>query len=252
MDFCNLKGKKIIVTGASSGLGRAICIKLSNLGATVFLVARDEDRLVATMKNMNGDGHKLIPFDLNNFNDYEQLFEILKPHGCLSGLVHFAGIRKTLPIRSTKVNDLKEIFNINLFAFMELVRFFSKKNTVHHDGASIVVASSVLSLRGAAALAGYSASKAAVDGAVRCFACELASKKIRVNSIAPGHVETEMNLAVRKQISEEAYEYIIKSHPLGIGRPADVANLVAFLISDEARWITGAVIPIDGGFSARS
>ena len=252
MEFCNLKGKNILVTGASSGMGRAACIRLSNLGATVFLVGRDEQRLAATMENMQGGLHTIIPFDLCNFNDYEQLFEIIKPHGHLSGLAHFAGIRKTLPIRATKVNDLKDIFNINLFAFMELVRFFSRKNYAQPDGASIVAVSSVLSLRGAAALAGYGASKAAIDGAVRSFACELASKKIRVNSIAPGHVETEMNLAVKQTISEEAYEQIIKSHPLGIGMPEDVANLVAFLISDEARWITGAVIPIDGGFTARS
>ena len=141
MEFCNLSGKKIIVTGASSGLGRAACIRLSNLGATVFLVGRDKERLAATMKNMRGDFHTIIPFDLCNFSDYEQLFEIVKPHGHLSGLAHFAGIRKTLPIRTTNVNDLKDIFNINLFAFMALVRFFSRKNCAHPDGASIVAAS---------------------------------------------------------------------------------------------------------------
>ncbi|MCD6401334.1 MAG: SDR family oxidoreductase, partial [Anaerolineales bacterium] len=118
-------------------------------------------------------------------------------------------------------------------------------------GGSIVVASSVAALRGTPALTGYGASKAAVDGAVRSLACELASRKIRVNSIAPGHVETEMNLKVKETLSKEAYEQIVKSHPLGIGQPFDVANLVAFLLSDEAKWITGTTIPVDGGFSVK-
>jgi len=253
MIFCDLTGKKILVTGASSGLGRATCILLSKLNATVCLVARNQEKLEETKAQMAGQGHIVMPFDLQNFENYSDFFEnIVNQIGRLNGLVHFSGIRKTLPLRIMKIDDIKAIFEINFFSFVELVKFFTKKNITSTEGGSIVVASSVLSLRGAAALTGYGSSKAAVDGAVRPMACELANRKIRVNSIAPGHVETEMNLAVQQTLSEEAFEQIIKCHPLGIGQPIDVANLVAFLLSDEARWITGTTIPIDGGFTVRS
>ena len=252
MRFCDLSGNKILVTGASSGLGRATAILLSKLNATVCLIARDEQKLEGTRIQMIGHDHIVMPFDLHDFAHYNDLFEnTVNKIGKLNGLVHFAGIRKTLPLRAIKPTDIKEIFEINFFSFVELVKFFTKKNTICADGGAVVVASSVLALRGASAMTGYSSSKAAIDGAVRSMSCELASRKIRVNSIVPGHVETEMNIAVQQTLSEEAFEQIIKSHPLGIGQPLDVANLVAFLLSDEARWITGVAIPIDGGFTAR-
>lgn len=251
MFFCDLTGKNILVTGASSGLGRATSIVLSKLGARVCLLARDQSRLEDTKTQMSGQGHIVMPFDLENFETYQNFFEtIINQMGKLNGLVHFAGIRKTLPLRVMKINDVKAIFEINFFSFVELVKFFTKKNVCTEKGA-IVVASSVLALKGAPAMTGYSASKAAIDGAVRSMACELASRKIRVNSVVPGHVETEMNIALRNTLSEDAFEQIIRNHPLGIGQPEDVANLVAFLLSDEARWITGASIAIDGGFTAR-
>lgn len=253
MNFCDLTGKNVIVTGASSGLGRATCIVLSRLNASVCLIGRDEVRLKDTASQMEGSGHQVVSFDLCDFNKYDEIFKyIVENMGKLNGLVHFAGIIKTLPLKVLKLNYLREMLEINLCAFIELVKFLTKKSVVVSDGGSVVVASSVSSLRGAPALTGYGCSKAAVDGAVRSLACELAAKKIRINSVAPGYIETEMNLAVKKTLPEEAYEQIVKSHPLGVGQPSDVANLVGFLLSDEARWITGATIPIDGGFTARS
>jgi len=252
MKFCDLAGKNIIVTGASSGLGRVTSILLSKLNARVCLIARDKHRLEETASQMKGNRHIIVSFDLCDFTKYKNIFNHIVQHiGKLNGLVHFAGTRKTLPLRVIKIDSLKEIIEINLYAFIELAKFFTKKSIIHNEGGSMVAASSVAALRGAPALTVYGASKAAVDGAVRSLACELAPKKIRVNSIAPGHVETEMNLKVKETLSEEAYEQIIRSHPLGVGQPFDVANLVAFLLSDEARWITGATIPIDGGFSVR-
>jgi len=253
MNFCDLDGKKIIVTGASSGLGRATCIALSRRGATVCLVGRDEHGLDETYSQMDGKGHVSLSFELEKFNEYKSKFKIITDQlGRLDGLIHFAGIRKTLPLNVLKIDSLHKMIQIHLYAFIELVKFFSKKTVVSPEGGSVLVASSVVALRGASALTGYSCSKAGVDGAVRSLSCELASKKIRVNSIAPGHVETEMNLTVKKALSDEAYNEIIKSHPLGIGQPEDVANLAVFLMSDESKWISGATIPIDGGFIARS
>jgi len=253
MQFCDLSKKKIMVTGASSGLGRATCLTLDSLGATVCLIGRDDKRLSETLDQMDKKNHIAIQFDLRHFTEYKNKFQYIVEHiGKIDGLIHFAGIRKTIPLKVLKIDSLHELIEINLYSFIELVKHVSKKAFVSGDGASVVVASSVLALRGAKALTGYGSSKAAVDGAVRSLACELAPKNIRINSICPGHVETEMNLEVKKTLSDDAYNQIVKSHPLGIGQPDDVANLAAFLVSDESRWITGATIPIDGGFTARS
>ncbi len=249
----NLAGKKIIVTGASSGLGSATAIKLSHLGAKICLIGRDKQKLEDTRSLMKDNDHLLLPIDLCDFEEYDSFFEkIINSFGKLDGLVHFAGIRKTLPLKVMKLNDLKEILDINLLSFFELVKYFTKRNNVNEGGAVIIGISSVMSLKGASALSGYGCSKAALDGAVRSLACELAGRNIRVNSIAPGFIKTPMNEEVMKTIPKEAIDKIIAAHPLGIGKPEDVANLAAFLLSDNAKWITGSTITIDGGFSIAS
>ena len=252
MNLNKFSGKNIIVTGASSGLGRSTCILLSKLDTRVCLVGRDTDRLEETRREMAGGEHLVIVQDLCRFEDYRSLFKnITEGMGTIHGLVHAAGIRKTQPLRAMSTHSLREIFDINLNAFIELMKGFARKG-VAADGASAVAFSSVSALRGVTSLAGYGASKAALDAVVRSLACELAARQIRVNSIAPGHVETEMNLKVKDSLSPEAYEKIIEGHPLGLGQPDDIANMVVFLLSDAARWITGTTIPVDGGFTARS
>ena len=249
----SLENKNIIVTGASSGLGRAAAIKLSYEGARVCLIGRSEVRLKETYSLMKEREHFLLPVDLCNFKEYENFFNnIFSSFGPLDGLVHFAGISGLVPLKVMKLKKLQEILNINLLAFFELTKYFSKNKYFNKLGASIIGASSVSSLRGAPALSGYSCSKAALDGAVRSLACELAVKKIRINSIAPGFVRTAMGDEVLKTLSPEAKDKIFNAHPLGIGTPEDIANLVTFLLSDGARWITGSTICIDGGFSISS
>ena len=249
----SLNDKNIIVTGASSGLGRAAAIKLSYEGARVCLVGRSETRLKETHSLMKKSDHFLLSVDLCDFKEYEIFFNnIFSSFGLLDGLVHFAGINMLLPLKVMKLKKIQEILNINLLAFFELTKYFSKNKYFNKLGASIIGASSVMSLRGASALSGYSCSKAALDGAVRSLACELATKKIRINSIAPGFVKTPMNDEILKTLSPEAADKILRAHPLGVGTPEDVASLVAFLLSDDARWITGSTISIDGGFSISS
>lgn len=253
MNMHNLTGKNIIITGASSGLGQAACIILSKFGAKICLIGRNEENLKKTFAMMEGDGHFICPMNLCDYSKYQDIFSNIISHfGVLNGLVHFAGIRKTVPLKVMKPDQVKEIFEINFFSFLELVKFFTMKSYIAPIGGSIVAVSSVAALRGAAGLVGYSSSKAALDGAVKSLACEFAKRQIRINSIAPGYIETPMNLEAQKTLPAEAYNKIIDNHPLGIGKPDDVAYLVAFLLSDESKWITGATIPIDGGFSIRS
>ena len=252
MKFCDFSSKNIIVTGASSGLGRATCILLSKLGANVCLIARNKIELDKTYSLMEGSNHIIVPFDLSNIEEYKNIFlQIVEKIGKINGLAHFAGIRKTMPALTFRHNSLLEMTTIHLTSFLELVKQFCKKKIYSQEGASIIVASSVAALKGIKGLSSYGATKAAVDSAVRSIAVELASKKIRINSIAPGHVQTEMNLEVEKTLSVEAFEEIVKCHPLGLGKPDDVANLAAFLLSDRSNWITGTTIPVDGGFSVQ-
>lgn len=249
----DLLDKNIIVTGASSGLGRGTSIVLSQLGARLCLIGRNEAELEKTLELMEGKNHLVCPLDLCDFARYRETFAYMVTQlGLLHGLVHFAGIRKTLPLKIMKLEQLREMFEINFFSFLELVKFFSLKSSVDAAGGSIVAISSVAALRGISGLVGYSSSKAALDSAVRSLTCELANRHIRVNSIAPGYVETPMNVETKKTLSDAAYAEIIKKHPLGIGEPKDVAHLTAFLLSDKAKWITGNTIPIDGGFAIRS
>ncbi|MDC1122023.1 SDR family NAD(P)-dependent oxidoreductase [Nitrospinaceae bacterium] len=249
----DLNNKNIIVTGASSGLGRAVAIKASRAGARVCLIGRNNKQLEETNSLMKKNDHFLLSTDLCDFDEYDKNFKnIVSSFGELDGLVHFAGIHMMLPLKVMKLDKLKEMLDINLLAFFELIKHFSKKNNFNKSGASIIGASSVMSLRGAPALSGYGCSKAALDGAVRSLACEFAPKKIRINSVASGFVKTPLNDKVFKALSPEAVDKIISSHPLGIGTPEDIANLVTFLLSDDARWITGSTISIDGGFSISS
>ena len=249
--FCDFQGKNILITGASSGLGRATSILISQLGGQVCLVGRDTDRLQETMNLMSGDGHMIAAFDLAIHEQYPELFtRVLDEMGPLSGLAHFAGLYSTLPLRVSKPDKLDELMKVNLYAFVELVRqLTNKKQFIHEKGCSVLAISSVVALRGIATLSAYAATKAAIDAVVRCFAIELASRKIRVNSIAPGHIDTPMTQAM--QLNTAQLEAISNLHPLGLGQSLDVANLAAFLLAEESQWITGTTIPIDGGFLAR-
>jgi NAD(P)-dependent dehydrogenase (short-subunit alcohol dehydrogenase family) len=254
MDFCSLKGKNFIVTGASSGLGQATSILLSELGAKVCLIGRDEVRLNNTLSQMNGSGHIIKSFDLSITEDVQSLIpHIVQSIGSISGLAHFAGIRSTLPLKVLKPEHLEKIMKVNFYSFVELVRQITNKRTnLDLKGCSFVVASSVAAIRGIPAMTAYASSKAAIDATVRSLAIELASRNIRINSLQPGYVDTPMNQEVANQLTEEQMQAICNQHPLGIGQPKDIANVTAFLLADESKWITGVSLPIDGGFLIRS
>ncbi|MCX6278617.1 MAG: SDR family NAD(P)-dependent oxidoreductase [Bacteroidetes bacterium] len=250
LKMIDLTGKNILITGASSGLGRAISQTVASQGATVFLSGRNETRLKETLNSLSGVGHFVFPGDIANFSIIEQLTKSIIEKGIkMHGFVHSAGIEKTLPFKSSYPIVFQEIFNTNVFAGFEFARLLSQKNIANTEGASFVFISSVKGKLGAPFNVAYCASKSSLIAGSKAIAMELASKKIRSNCVLPGIVETEMVQGLFTSIPIEVKENIIKEHPLGLGKPEDVAALVAFLLSDEARWITGAEYIIDGGYS---
>jgi len=248
----DLKNKNIIVTGASSGIGRQCAITFSRLGANVILIARNEERLKETYNKLEKGSHLIISQDITEYDKLEDMVKnAVKEVGPISGFVHSAGIEMTLPLRSMQPSYYEEIFAINVIAGLELAKIISKKKYLDKNGASFVFISSIMGIIGNAALVGYSASKGALISAVKSMAIELARKNVKVNSVSPGYIETEMANKLFDKISEESKKEIANMHPLGLGRSEDIANACAFLVSDAARWITGTNLIVDGGYSAR-
>jgi NAD(P)-dependent dehydrogenase (short-subunit alcohol dehydrogenase family) len=247
-----LTGKKILVTGASSGIGRAIAILLSNLGASVILSARSEKRLNETLELMEGNNHHIKPIDLFNLEEIDAwLGKICKESGPLNGLVHCAGAQSTLPLQIVNQIEIDKLFQINVSSAVMLTKSFIKKKNYVKNDASVVYISSIAALCGEPAISIYSATKGALISLAKSLSIELARNNIRVNCVAPGHVETEMADGFKKQLTKEQFDKIVNKHPLGIGTAEDVANSVAFLLSDISRWITGTTLIVDGGYSAQ-
>ena len=245
----DLTGRRILVTGASSGIGRACAILMSRLGAAVVLVARDEKRMGETLSQMTEGEHSVVSFDLNDFECYEELFKRIASEQKLYGVVHAAGIGPAMPIQSVSLALMREVMNINYFAFLELTKWFSKRK--YSDGGSIVGISSVAGVVGWQGVSLYGGSKGALDSSVRSLAIELASKKIRVNSVVPSNIRTPMLDDVVSVGGDESARQILAKQPLGLGEPEDVAQAVAFLLSDAARFITGTQLVVDGGYLAQ-
>ena len=240
----NLHGKVIIVTGAGSGIGRETSCVLAREGATVIMMDISADGLAETI-SMGGEMCHSYPIDLTDVKAVTNVIsEIVEQYGKLDGLVHCAGISSRKPLNVLSKDGFEKILNINFYAFVELVKVFAKKK-YSNDGSSIVAMSSISSIRGYKAKSEYNVSKAAVDAFVRCMSLELASRQIRVNSIMPGEVLTPMALRAKElNAAANAVEYI---QPLGPTHPFEVANLIAFLLSDATKTITGTSIRIDGG-----
>lgn len=247
-----LSEKKILIIGASSGIGRKTAIQLSEQEAKVFLVARREEKLKETLAELEGNGHQYQTADMSNPKIIEELFrDIGNRFGPLDGMLYTAGMTATMPLSMLKTEKLNKVMTVHFFSFIEAVRQFSKKGRFN-EGSRIVVMSSVSARCGDKGHTAYAASKAAIEGAVRCLANELAEKKINVNAVAAGMTRTEMLADFIKNNSEDsdAYRRIIDRQYLGIGNPEDIANVICFLLSPAARFITGASIPVDGGYTA--
>lgn len=239
-----LKGKTILVTGASSGIGQATAVECAQMGAEVVITGRDTERLQATA-DLVGAPKTLIAADLTNQEDVERLVASLPP---LDGAVLCAGNSTTLPLQFGSREKFDEMFNVNFFAPVELLRLMYKKKVLQ-KGASVVLIASIGGTHSFMPGNGvYGASKAALNSLMKYAAREYASRKIRVNSICPGMVDTP--LIHRGTITEEQLAEDAKRYPLGrYGKPDDIANGVVYLLSDASSWLTGHDLVIDGGFS---
>jgi NAD(P)-dependent dehydrogenase (short-subunit alcohol dehydrogenase family) len=245
-----LAGQTIFVTGASSGIGRRTAQLLARSGARLILSGRDVGRLDESMGMLSGTGHATVSSHLENADDVADLIKSLAAeHGELNGIFHSAGTELVRPMRMTKKPQIDTVF-ASVQAAMGIARATSLKNVLS-DGGSLVFMSSVAGQRGTAGMVAYSAAKAAIDGMVRSLACELAPRRIRVNSIAAGAIATEMHDRLSLSLSEEGLAVYEERHLLGFGRPEDVANAALFLLSGASSWITGTTMLVDGGFAAR-
>jgi NAD(P)-dependent dehydrogenase (short-subunit alcohol dehydrogenase family) len=247
-----LSDKNIIITGASSGIGRQIAIEASKQGANLILIARNREKLEETLSLLSNGRHFVFPFDVSDFPNMEPLVEsIVSAAGVISGFVHSAGTEATIPLRNMKPEIYENIFRVNVIAAFELARLIAKKKNVDSRGGSFVFLSSVMGKLGKEGKVAYCSSKSALSGGVKAMALELSSRKIRCNAVLPGIVKTEMAERMFETLPEASVTEIVRQHPLGLGSPEDVAHLTVFLLSDKSKWITGSEIVIDGGYSAQ-
>lgn len=238
-----LVGKHILVTGASSGMGRVFCQMIAKEGATISLLARNEERLKETLSMMNGDGHQYYVCDLTEEEQVKATIAQLRP---LDGVVFCAGINDYVPLRFVKQEKLEKIFQTNFFSQVILTQMLVKKKMVNKN-ASLVYISSLSSVLGVGGTLLYASSKAALNSAVRVIASELAPQGVRANAICPGIVRTEMLSGTN--IDEETFTKQEADYPLGLGTPEDVGHAVLYHLSDGSRWLTGNCMILDGGYS---
>jgi NAD(P)-dependent dehydrogenase (short-subunit alcohol dehydrogenase family) len=241
-DSAKFTNQQILVVGATGGLGCEIARHLKAEGAELVLSGRNEGKLQALAEEL---GANPIAADVSTS---EGRIDLAKAVDACDGVVYAAGVAPIAPVRYLKDADVACCLSVNTTAPLLLIRDLLKQKKLN-AGASIVWLSSVASRRGTAGYAAYAGSKAALEAAARCLALELAPKGMRVNCIAPGMIETDMADAAAERISEQALAEHLKAYPLGAGQPADVAAAASFLLSGESRWVTGATLPVDGGFS---
>lgn len=250
--FLDFAGRWVLVSGASSGLGRAIAMQLAQHGARVILSGRDETRLRETAAMLGDAEHRLLPLDLVILSEIAPAITRLRSDtGPIYGLCHAAGVVETRPLQANTAEVVQAQLNVNLLAGLELARAVCRRDVMTAEGGSLLFVSSVYGRVGVAGQIGYCATKGAVAAAVRAMAVELARRRIRVNCVSPGLVVTQMTEHALGLLSVDHVERIKAAHPLGIGTPEDVAHAAVFLLAPTSQWITGADLAVDGGFSAQ-
>lgn len=241
----SLAGKTILVTGASSGIGRAVAIECSKMGAFVFLSARDEARLRETLSLLAGEGHKYIIADLTKEEDIKELAEQLP---LLDGVVLNAGIAGLVPTLAITADKLQQMQQINLNAPIILTRTLVKKHKLNNPSSIVFTSSAAGVFRTSVGNAIYATTKCGIDAFMRTAALELAPRGIRCNSVNPAMVETE--LVKKLPVSAEEQEKNLQRYPLHrYGKPEEVAYAIIYLLSDASAWTTGTALKLDGGLT---
>ena len=241
----SLEGRTILVTGASSGIGRAVAVEASNLGATLILLGRNVAKLEETLSFLSGPGHTVHSFDLNDLERHESVVRAL---ALLQGAVFCAGKIEVVPFRLTTLEKIDSLMSTNFTAQALFCQKLLNLKKID-KAASLVWISSVSGYTvSGPGLSIYSATKGAVNGFVKGLALELAPRRIRVNSVSPAMVETE--LIKGGVFSSEQKRSDLEHYPLGrYGQPNDIAYASVYLLSDAASWVTGTNLLVDGGVS---
>lgn len=244
-NFIDFTGKNFLVTGATSGIGLAICKQILNYGGSVVGIGRNIEKLDNLSKeSVNFIG---LEYDLSNLENLDQL--ICRLDFSFDGIVHSAGVVQLLPIKFFDIVVLNKLRKINYDSILMIISKLLKLKKIKKE-ASIIFLSSIAGEMGMKGNSIYSSTKAALNSTTKVLAAELASQRIRVNSIAPGQVETNLTEEITNKVSAESIEIDKNKYPLGYGKPDDIANLAIFLLSPKSRWITGTIINIDGGRSS--
>ena len=238
----SLDGKTILITGASSGIGRRTAIECSKMGAKLVITGRNQERLNDTLASLEGEGHLTFAGDLTEDTAMEALMEQLPP---LNGVFFCAGVTDTTPAKFIDEEKIERVFSINIKSPMLLTKWLVKKKKIQ-AGASLVYMSSYGAEVVTPGLGIYAASKGAVNSFMRTIATELSARRIRANSIMAMMVQTEL-IDTLGSLSKEDIEKDEAKYPLGYGKPEDIAFAVIYLLSDASKWVTGSIIKMDGG-----
>lgn len=245
----SLEGKRVLVTGASSGFGHAIALSCARMGAEVIATGRNVERLGRTLEQLNEISplaHRGVIAELTEARGREAVVEALE--GDIHGLVHNAATGSLCATRQMSQQHLHALYLSNVEAPMLLTQAVLKNNRIAADG-SILFISSISAYSAMAGVGGYSGTKAALIAMARCLALEVSKRRIRVNCLAPGQANTPMLEGTRR--ATVTVDEQLKLYPLGVGEPEDIANAAIFMLSGASRWITGTTLVLDGGLTLR-
>lgn len=248
MNVLDFTGKRFVVTGAG-GIGAETAKLLNSFGASIILLDISKENLNNTLSALVGESNKSYKCDFSDIEGIEAIIKnIVAENGPIDGFVHCVGIGSVRPLKMTKYDFMLKVMNINFFSFVEIIRCLSNKGRYNPGGMNVVGISALGAFLGNSTKTAYCASKGAMNAAVRCIAKELAPKNIRINTVAPGVTDTPMARAAEEYSSDsDEHKMILARQYLGVCQPIDIANAIAFLMSDMSKMITGTCLPVDGG-----